>query len=107
RRARGRASRGSRPGDADEDGPAERLRRAGFSLTEWRDFRAPWTREPFDRADSIARLVELVHGLADLSKSPSYAGDNLFVDTEPVRRLSRDLKRMPPPASHHARAELE
>ena len=43
---------------------------------------------------AIAQLVALVHELADLSKSPSYAGDNLYVDTEPVRRLSRDLKRM-------------
>ena len=107
RRSLRRASRNSRPGDADEDGPTERLRRAGFSLTEWRDFREPWTREPFDRADSIARLVDLVHELADLSKSPSYAGDNLFVDTEPVRRLSRDLKRMPPAASEEALDELE
>ena len=107
RRSLRRASRNSRSGDADEDGPTERLRRAGFSLTEWRDFREPWTREPFDRADSIARLVDLVHELADLSKSPSYAGDNLFLDTEPVRRLSRDLKRMPPAASEEALDELE
>src|SRR6185436_20201541 len=97
RRSLRRASRNSRPGDTDEDGPTERLRRAGFSLTEWRDFREPWTREPFDRADSIARLVDLVHELADLSKSPSYGGDNLFLDTEPVRRLSRDLAGAPPP----------
>src|SRR5262245_34686439 len=84
RRSLRRASRGSRPGDVDEDGPAERLRRAGFALTEWRDFRAPWTREPFDRAGAVAALIELVHELADLSQKPSYAGDNLFVDTAPV-----------------------
>ena len=94
RRSIRRASRNSRPGDVDEDGPTERLRRAGFSLTEWRDFREPWTREPFDRAGSIASLIELVHELADLSKSPSYAGDNLFVDTELLdgaRRLQINL----------------
>jgi ATP-dependent exoDNAse (exonuclease V) beta subunit len=106
RRSLRRASRSSRPGE-DEDGPTERLRRAGFSLTEWRDFREPWTREPFDRADVIGRLIALVHELADLSKAPSYAGDNLFVDTEPVRRLSRDLKRMPSPAGDEAFDELE
>jgi len=106
RRSLRRASRSSRPGE-DEDGPTERLRRAGFSLTEWRDFREPWTREPFDRGESILRLLELVHELADLSKSPSYAGDNFFVDTEPVRRLSRDLKRMPPSVSDEALDELE
>ena len=54
RRSLRRASRGSRPGDVDEDGPTERLRRAGFALTEWRDFREPWTREPFDRPGAIA-----------------------------------------------------
>jgi ATP-dependent exoDNAse (exonuclease V) beta subunit len=107
RRSLRRASRNSRPGDADEDGPTERLRRAGFSLTEWRDFRKPWMREPFDRAGSIAGLIALVQELADLSKSPSYAGDNLFVDTEPVRRFSRDLKRMPVAASDEALDELE
>src|SRR5262249_7203737 len=53
---------------------------------------APWTREPFERSGALARLIELVHTLADVSKNPSYIGDNLFVDTDPVRRLSRDLR---------------
>jgi ATP-dependent exoDNAse (exonuclease V) beta subunit len=91
RRSLRRASRGFRPGDVDDDGPMERLRRAGFELTEWRDFRAPWTREPFDRRAAIRPLVALVHELAALSDGASYAGDNLFLDTAPVRRLSRDL----------------
>jgi ATP-dependent exoDNAse (exonuclease V) beta subunit len=107
RRSLRRASRGVRPGDVDEDGPTERLRRAGFALTEWRDFQQPWTREPFDRAGAIAGLVDLVHELADLSRSPSYAGDNLYVDTEPVRRLSRDLRRMAKPGSEADFDELE
>ena len=107
RRSLRRTSRVSRPGDADEDGPTERLRRAGFALTEWRDFREPWTREPFDRGAAIARLVNLVHELADLSRTPSYAGDNLFIDTEPVRRLSRDLRRMAKPDGEEDLDELE
>ena len=93
RRSLRRGSRGFRPGDADEDGPIERLRRAGLDLTEWRDFRGVWTREPFHRADAVARVIDLVHACADPSASPSYASDNLFVDTEPVRRLSRELRR--------------
>jgi ATP-dependent exoDNAse (exonuclease V) beta subunit len=92
RRSLRRASRGFRPGDVDEDGPMERLRRAGFDLSQWRDFRQPWTRPGFDRAGAMARAVDLVHALAELSQKPSYAGDNLYVDTEPVRRLSRDLR---------------
>ncbi len=92
RRSLRRGSRGFRPGDADEDGPMERLRRAGFELTQWRDFRGAWTREPFDRRGAIERVVALVHALADISRTPSYAGDNLYVDTEPARRLSGDLR---------------
>jgi ATP-dependent exoDNAse (exonuclease V) beta subunit len=92
RRSLRRTSRGFRPGDVDEDGPIERLRRAGFELTQWRDFRAPWSRPAFDRRAGAAELIDLVHALADVSDAPSYRGDNLFVDTEPVRRLSRDLR---------------
>jgi ATP-dependent exoDNAse (exonuclease V) beta subunit len=91
RRSLRRSSRGFRPGDVDEDGPMERLRRAGFDLTDWRDFRGEWTREPFDRRSAIVALIELVHELAAASEGASYAGDNLFLDTAPVRRLSREL----------------
>ena len=100
RRSLCRASRGFRPGEADEDGPIERLRRAAWNLAEWRDFPGPWTRQPFDRAAAIAALIELVHACADISAKPSYAGDNLFLDTDPVRRLSRELRRTSnPPGS--------
>jgi len=92
RRSLRRPSRAVRPGDADEDGPVERLRRAAYELAQWRDFRGEWTREPFDRAAAIAPIIALVHRVADLSAKPSYAGDNLYLDTEPVRRASRDLK---------------
>ena len=92
RRSLRRASRAFRPGEQDEDGPIERLRRAGWELTEWRDFRGPWMREPFDRAGAITRAIERVHACADASKHASYAGDNLSLDTEPVRRLSRELR---------------
>ncbi len=109
RRSLRRSSRARRPGEDDEDGPVQRLRRAAFELAQWRDFRGDWTREPFDRAAAIAAIVELVHGLADLSAKPSYSGDNFFIDTEPVRRLSRDFKeigsRIPDPGSRPAPAK--
>ena len=45
------------------------------------------------RAARSRGSIELVHALRRRRRStPSYAGDNLFVDTEPVRRLSRDLR---------------
>jgi ATP-dependent helicase/nuclease subunit A len=90
RRSLRRASRGFR--EPDDDGPIERLRRAAWDLAEWRDFRGAWSREPFDRVSAIARVIDLVHACADVSGNPSYAGDNLFIDTEPVRRLSRELR---------------
>jgi ATP-dependent exoDNAse (exonuclease V) beta subunit len=96
RRSLRRSSRGFRPGDADEDGPMERLRRAGLNLTDWRDFRGEWLREPFDRRSAIVTLIDLVHALAAASEGASYAGDNLFLDTAPVRRLSRELGPTPP-----------
>jgi ATP-dependent exoDNAse (exonuclease V) beta subunit len=103
RRSLRRPSRAIRPGEVDEDGPVERLRRAAYELAQWRDFRGPWTREPFDRAASTASVVELIHAVADISSKPSYAGDNLFIDTAPVRRASHDLKeiesRIPNPES--------
>ena len=92
RRSLRRPSRAIRPGEADEDGPVERLRRAAYELAQWRDFRGEWTREPFDRAAAIAPIIELVHRVADISAKPSYIGDNLYLDTEPVRRASRDLR---------------
>src|ERR1051325_4753681 len=96
RRSLRRPSRGFRPGDTDEDGPVERLRRAAFELTQWRDFRGPWTRGPFDRRTSIVAITELVHRLAEMSARPSYAGDNFYIDTAPVRRASGDLKGIAP-----------
>ena len=44
--------------------PVDRLRRAGWQLAGWRDFRAPWQRRPFDRATAIEALVARVHALA-------------------------------------------
>src|SRR6185503_18910441 len=76
RRSLRRPSRAMRPGENDEDGPVERLRRAAFDLAQWRDFRGEWAREPFDRGAAIAPIIELVHTLADISARPSYSGDN-------------------------------
>jgi ATP-dependent exoDNAse (exonuclease V) beta subunit len=92
RRSLRRPSRAIRPGDVDEDGPVERLRRAAYELAQWRDFRGEWTRDPFDRAAAVGPIIELVHRVAEISAKPSYNGDNLYLDTEPVRRASRDLK---------------
>ncbi|MBY0504829.1 MAG: UvrD-helicase domain-containing protein [Bryobacteraceae bacterium] len=37
--------------------PLDALRFAAIELVEWRDFRAPWTRVPFDRPGAIDQIV--------------------------------------------------
>jgi ATP-dependent helicase/nuclease subunit A len=75
-----------------QEGPVDRLRQAAWDLAEWRDFAAPWTRHHFDRHAEIDRLLRTLHELADLTASPSYARDNLFVDTAPARHLSQEIR---------------
>jgi hypothetical protein len=79
-------------GGGEADGPVDRLRSAGWRLAEEREFTAPWTRPPFDRDGEIDRLIDSVHRLADLTAAPLSERDNLFLDTDAVRRLSRQIK---------------
>ena len=79
-------------GASREETPIDRLQRAAWDLANWRDFTAPWTRRPFDRAGGIRAIVERLHAFAAISDAPSYARDPLFVDTEAARRLSREIR---------------
>jgi len=76
----------------ESDGPIDRLRRAGRQLAEWRDFPHPWHRPPFARAREIDRLVAALHELSDLTAAAASARDSLYVDTDAVRRLSRQIR---------------
>src|SRR2546426_1792501 len=80
------------PGNNISDGPIDRLRNAGRTLAEWRDFTHPWDRPPFDRDAEIDGHVEALHELADLTAAASSERDNLFIDTGAVRRLSRQIR---------------
>jgi ATP-dependent exoDNAse (exonuclease V) beta subunit len=91
RRALRRTAAPSFQPGATGDGPIDRLRNAGRSLAEWRDFPAPWRRPPFDRESEIARLIAQLHQLANLTTAPTSQRDNLYVDTDAVRRLSRQI----------------
>jgi ATP-dependent helicase/nuclease subunit A len=84
--------RTSGPFGRDNDGPIDRLRGAGRTLAEWRDFPQPWKRPLFDRAAEIDRHVRELHRLADLTAAASSARDNLYVDTDAVRRLSDQIR---------------
>ncbi len=79
-------------GSGDGDGPVDRVRGAGRMLAEWRDFDAPWRRPPFDRVACLGRLIASLHHLADLTAKPSSERDNLFIDTDAVRRLSQQIR---------------
>ena len=74
-----------------EDGPVDRLRKAAWDLAQWRDFTAPWTRNPFDRDHEIDDLVALLHEVAELTRNPSSRNDPLFTGTDPIRRLSDEI----------------
>src|SRR5207247_915676 len=46
----------------------------------------------FDRVAAIDRLVDGLHQLAALTAAASSERDNLFIDTDGVRRLSRQIR---------------
>jgi ATP-dependent helicase/nuclease subunit A len=79
-------------GGSDADGPVGRLRIAGRMLAEEREYTCAWKRPPFDRAHELDRLIESVHRLADLTGNPLSERDNLYADTDAVRRLSRQIR---------------
>ncbi|MGH9140049.1 MAG: UvrD-helicase domain-containing protein, partial [Vicinamibacterales bacterium] len=79
-------------GAGDGGGPIDRLRGAGRMLADARDFPHPWARPSFDRGAGIDRLVAALHQLALLTSSPLSARDNLYIDTDAVRRLSRQIE---------------
>ena len=93
----GRALR--RRATLDDGDPVERLRRAGWTLAGWRDFRAPWRREPWDRAAGIDLLVERVHAFRDMLVSCGNPTDGLYADTWLARRISDDVRLTEPRAA--------
>jgi ATP-dependent exoDNAse (exonuclease V) beta subunit len=79
-------------GSGEGGGPIDRLRAAGRMLAEARDFPHPWSRPPFDRAAEVEKLVAALHRFAALTSEPVSTRDNLYLDTDAVRRLSRQIE---------------
>ena len=50
----------------DEGSALDQLRAAGNYFLEWRDFPAPWRRDPFDREKEIDALIAQVTELAQM-----------------------------------------
>jgi ATP-dependent exoDNAse (exonuclease V) beta subunit len=92
RRSLRRSSRPTASGYLDEDGPVERIRRAGWDLAEWRDFSAPWSRPSFDRDRAVDAIAPQVYACAALTAQPSKMSDALYLDTAPARRAGEDLR---------------
>ncbi len=82
----------SRDGRDRDDGPIDRIRRAARELAEWRDFTAPWRRDPFDRDAALRRLIDRVHEVADLTERATSKRDPLCYDTLPVREFSHEIR---------------
>ena len=80
RRSLRRPSRRNFGADEDEDGPVERLKRAGWALVTWRDHDARWRRDPFEREHHIDRLVQQLREFVTLSANPSWDKDPLALD---------------------------
>jgi len=76
----------------NETPPTEQLQYAGLKLLEWRDYQAPWRRQPFPREEEISTLVRLVEELAEASSRPRRVDDYLFRGLEPVRLLARAIR---------------
>ncbi len=76
----------------DDGDPVERLRGAGFALCDWRDFRAPWRREPFAREAAVDALVAQVQAFAALLEGCATPADGLHADTWLARRIAVDVR---------------
>lgn len=75
-----------------EPGARERLRRAGLSLIDHRDFDTPWRRDPFERDAAIDALIDGLRELAELADR-GYERDNLTQSLREIRRFVVDLDR--------------
>jgi ATP-dependent helicase/nuclease subunit A len=75
-----------------EDGPVDRLRRAASDLAQWRDFTTAWMRPAFDRRREIEQVLAELHECAALTRDPASANDPLHAGTEPIRRLSDEIR---------------
>ena len=81
--------------DEEDDGPLERLRRAGLELLQWRDHPQRWTPPAgFARECELDALIDQLVSFAELSTGPLSRGDLLYRNTEELRRASADIAQL-------------
>jgi ATP-dependent helicase/nuclease subunit A len=76
----------------DDSPPLEQLQWAGRKLIEWRDYTAPWRREPFAREEEIDTMVRMVCELARWSSRPRRVNDNLYKGLRRARDLAGSIE---------------
>ncbi len=78
---------------ADGSSPVARLREAGRSLVDWRDFPAPWRREELDRVQSTNAILAQVEAVADLCRRCKNRHDYLRRAIEPAEGVATWVRR--------------
>jgi len=76
-----------------DDGPVDRLRRAGWDLIQWRDFDGDWQRPPFERSSRLDGLIRLLNDFTGLLEPPGDGRDNLYSDCWAARKLADEIRR--------------
>src|SRR5438876_5618422 len=62
-------SRFSTERSTPDNQPLDRLRAAGWTLIQWRDFRSPWRREVFRRDEEIEQIISELSVLAQIASA--------------------------------------
>ncbi len=71
----------------DSSPPLEQLQWAGRKLVEWRDYPAPWRREPFEREEEMRTLLRLSREVAEMSSRPRKVTDYLYKGLQAARLM--------------------
>ena len=74
-------------------GPVDRLKQAGWSLIERRDFPTPWEIRPFAREEEIDWVTEKFLKIAKLSEDCVNPKDTLYLDLASSRSFAIELDR--------------
>ena len=67
-------SRFSTERSTPDNQPLDRLRAAGWTLIQWRDFRSPWRREVFRRDEEIEQIISELSVLAQIASACNVPG---------------------------------
>lgn len=79
------------PAPKDDRSPLEKLKAAARMLADWRDYRTPWSRPLFGRAQEIEPLVQQARALVERAAHPFSASDPLYQSLSPIREFLNRL----------------